>query len=337
MTNVTRLVAALIASLAIGMAAPAAQTLKGHGPRPGSGSYIATVAIGQMAEKHAGISIQLQAGQTGTRSVVALARGQIDFTLLPVPAVAFLREGAAMYRNMDNATELYGNLRGMLVWECCMWHFIAYDNSGIATMDDFAGKRVYTGPPGSVAKRILEGIIAAATGLTAGQDYTPINLDWGAGAQALRDGNVDVLIEASPIGSANVEQLSVSRDIRLIGLPPVDGNEALTKATDNPGNMLSEIPPGVYTGQANEEPVRVVALRHIAGVGVHVDEEIVYRMTKAIWENIEEFYGYGQFLRKVNPDLAFRDMNVPLHVGAYRYYREAGWQIPDALVPPEAR
>ena len=67
------------------------------------------------------------------------------------------------------------------------------------------------------------------------------------------------------LGSANVEQLSVSRDIRLISLPPVEGNEALTRATTNPGNMLIEIPPGVYTGQANEEPVSAIALRHIAG------------------------------------------------------------------------
>ena len=30
-------------------------------------------------------------------------------------------------------------------------------------------------------------------------------------------------------------------------------------------------------------------------------------------------------------------MNIPLHVGAYRYYKEAGFDIPAALVPPEAK
>jgi len=204
-------------------------------------------------------------------------------------------------------------------------------------MSDFKGLRVYTGPPGSVAKRILEGIVQAATGYVAGEGYTPVNLDWGAGAQALRARQIDVFIQPAQLGSANVEQLSTSRDIRLIGLPPLEGNEALQAATDNPGNMLIEIPAGTYAGQRNETAVSAIALRHIAGVGVHTDEETVYQITRSIWENIEEFYSYGDFLRAVNPELAFRDMNVPLHAGAYRYYREAGWDIPEDLIPPEAQ
>ncbi len=329
--------AAAAAAFALAGAAVQAEILRAHGPEPGGGSYIATVAIGKMAETHAGIAMQLQAGQTGTRSLVALARGEIDFTLLPIPAVNFFKNGAAMYQSMADAPELYNNLRGILVWECCSWHFVTYADDGMSDMNDFAGKRIYTGPPGSVAKNILEGIIKAATGLEAGTGYTAVNLDWGAGAQALRDRNIDVFIQPAQLGSANVEQLSTSRGIRLIGLPPVEGNEGLQRAIDNPGNMLVEIPPGTYKGQANEEAVRAIAIRHIAGVGVHVDDEAVYQITKAVWENIDEFYSYGEFLRQVNPELAFVDMNVPLHAGAYRYYQEAGWEVPEALIPPEAR
>ena len=138
------------------------------------------------------------------------------------------------------------------------------------------------------------------------------------------------------LGGSLVEEISVSRDVRLIGLPPVEGNEALAKATSTPGNMLIEIPAGLYAGQVNEGPVATVALRHIAGVGVHTDEETIYQITKAVWENIDEFYSYGDFLRKVNPELALLDMNVPLHAGAYRYYVEAGWSVPESLKPPEA-
>ena len=337
MKKIFKFGAALLAAVLLIPASASAQTLRAQGPEPGGGSYIATVAIGKMAEKHAGIPMQLQSGQTGTRSLVALSKGQIDFTLLPVPAVNFYKNGKAMYQNMSDAPELSKNLRGILVWECCSWHFVTYAEDGMVEMSDIAGKRVYTGPPGSVAKRILEGIIKAATGFEAGTDYTAVNLDWGSGAQALRDRNVDVFIQPAQLGSANVEQLSTSRDIRLLGLPSIDGNEALTKATSNPGNMLVEIPNGIYKGQVNETPISTIAIRHIAGVGVHTDADTIYSVTKAIWENIDEFYGYGDFLRQVNPELAFVDMNVPLHAGAYRYYVEAGWDIPEALIPPEAQ
>ena len=335
MTFITRLAMAfaIIASFAV---AAFADTLRAHGPNPGGGSYIATVAIGKMAEEHAGIPMQLQAGQTGTRSMVALSRGEIDFTLLPIPAVNFFKNGQAMYANMAEAPELYKNLRGILVWECCAWHFMTYAEDGMTEMSDFAGKRIFTGPPGSVAKRLLETMIFASTGLEADTDYTPVNLDWGSGTQAFRDRHMDVYINPVQLGGSLVEEISVSRDVRLIGLPPVEGNEALAKAVGTPGNMLIEIPAGLYTGQVNEGPVATVALRHIAGVGVHTDEETIYQITKAVWENIDEFYSYGDFLRKVNPELAFQDMNVPLHAGAYRYYVEAGWSVPESLKPPEA-
>lgn len=318
-------------------AAEAQQTIRAHGPEPGGGSYVATVALGTMAERHLGANFQLQAGQTATRSMVAMAQEQIDLTLLPVPAVGLLRDGRGMYQNLTNAPEYHARLRGMLVWECCAWHFMTYADDGISAMQDFEGLRVYTGPPGSVAKRNLENMILAATGFVAGEDYTPVNLDWGAGDQAFRDRNIDVLVRSSQVGGTLVEQLSASRDIRLIGFPPMEGNPDLQAATSLPGNKLITIPSGLYTGVINEEPVTAVALRHIAGVGLHLDEEFVYQWTRAIWENIDEFYEFGSFLRSVDQASAFRDMAVPLHPGAYRYYAEAGWDIPENLIPPEAR
>ncbi|WP_275375368.1 TAXI family TRAP transporter solute-binding subunit [Xenorhabdus bovienii] len=35
------------------------------------------------------------------------------------------------------------------------------------------------------------------------------------------------------------------------------------------------------------------------------------------------------------PENALKGVSVPLHLGAYQYYREIGLDIPDYLVPPE--
>lgn len=314
-----------------------AETWKADGPAPGGGSYVATIAIGKMAEKHLGFQFNFQAGQTGTKSMVKLAQGKIDFTLLPVPAVGLLKGQKAMYKNLSNAAELHANLRGVLVWECCSWHWITYDTD-IKTLADVKGKKVYTGPPGSVAKRILEGHIKATAGLQAGTDYTAVNLDWGSGAQALRDGNLDVHVQPAFTGSPIVEELALSREMRMLTYPSVDQQTPQQKKVFGaPGNDLIEIPAGTYKNFVNDEVVTTIALRHIAGVGVHSSEEKIYQLTKMIWENIDEFYGYGSFLKKVNPKLAFKSMNVPLHAGAYKYYKEAGWDVPANLIPPEAK
>jgi TRAP-type uncharacterized transport system substrate-binding protein len=36
-------------------------------------------------------------------------------------------------------------------------------------------------------------------------------------------------------------------------------------------------------------------------------------------------------------ETAFQSLNIPLHVGAYKYYKEMGVTVPDALLPPELK
>lgn len=323
-------------ALLFSTAGQAEQVLKAHGPAPGGGgSYTATIAVARLLEKHTDMRMQIQSGQTGTKSMVQLARGKIDFTLIPINAVDLMRQQKAMYRKLESAPALAGKLRGIMVWECCSWHYLAYADTGIERLADLRGKKVYTGPPGSVAKNILEGMIGSV-GLKAGEDYTPINLDWGAGGQVFRDRHLDVLIQPALIGSPIIERFAVGRKLRIIGLPDVAEAPGLEEILSLPGNKPGVIPPGTYKGVVNREPIRVVSMRHIGGVGVHTDPDTIYAMTRAIWDNIDEFYAHGAHLRSVDRERAFESMNVPLHAGAYRYYREAGFQIPEELIPPEA-
>ena len=68
-------------------------------------------------------------------------------------------------------------------------------------------------------------------------------------------------------------------------------------------------------------------------MGTHagLDEEIVYKATKSFWENIDEVHNTAFFLKAVTKESAFTSVNVPLHAGALRYYKEAGFEIPEGL------
>ena len=66
-----------------------------------------------------------------------------------------------------------------------------------------------------------------------------------------------------------------------------------------------------------------------------VDEEAVYKVTKAFWENIGDIHKTAVFLKQVTKETAFTSVNVPLHKGAYRYYKEAGFNIPENIIPKD--
>ncbi|MEZ5653449.1 MAG: hypothetical protein R3E87_23180 [Burkholderiaceae bacterium] len=43
------------------------------------------------------------------------------------------------------------------------------------------------------------------------------------------------------------------------------------------------------------------------------------------------------WMEVISPDTALSQMNMALHIGADRYFREIGIKAPDELVPPDAR
>ena len=68
-----------------------------------------------------------------------------------------------------------------------------------------------------------------------------------------------------------------------------------------------------------------------------LSEDRVYKMTKLTWDNIDEIYKTADGLRSIKKNKPFVGVNMPLHKGAIRYYREVGVKIPPRLIPAEAK
>ena len=91
-----------------------------------------------------------------------------------------------------------------------------------------------------------------------------------------------------------------------------------------------DFPPGTYPSQT--ENIRTVASPNVLVTRVDIPEEVVYNITKVIWENLatlQEIHGATNDMR---PEIAIDGLGAPLHTGALRYYREVGLDIPDRLL-----
>jgi TRAP-type uncharacterized transport system substrate-binding protein len=61
-----------------------------------------------------------------------------------------------------------------------------------------------------------------------------------------------------------------------------------------------------------------------------LDEEVVYQVTKAIWEHVEELHEAAAWMKDtVSLENALELIPMRLHPGAERYYREIGMAIPE--------
>lgn len=326
------------AVLLAGGVAAQAETLRMASLGQASPTTVFSIAVSQILKNELDYSTQLATGSPATRQAVEAANQQLDLFVTAVSINSYLRDGTRMYKDMANAPELFGNLRSLMNYPLGSYHGIAWADSGIMSMDDIKGKKVFIGPPASAGRTVITQVIEGVTGYKADEDFEPVNLDWASAEQAFQDRQVDVYFVPTPIPSAELQQFSALGEFRVFGIPDdkVD-SEGVRAASSVPGRAFEFLQPGTYGGLVNEEPVRMVS--SIVGLGTNkwMSEEVAYNITKAIFENQDELVGAAKWMSVITPENALNQMNAPLHAGALRYYREIGIDVPADLVPPEAQ
>lgn len=187
------------------------------------------------------------------------------------------------------------------------------EGTGIETMQDLAGKRVNLGPPGSnaavLAQRLLE-----AYGV-----FDPANaqfISYTEGTGAIINGNLDATVVLAGAPTAALIDLGAQRDMKLIS---VDADKVAGLLEEFPFYQVYEIPAETYAGQG--EAVTVINDPATLFVKEDADEELVYSLTKALFDNLDE-------LAEIHPQAGAIALetatNTPiaLHPGAQRYFDE---------------
>ncbi len=90
------------------------------------------------------------------------------------------------------------------------------------------------------------------------------------------------------------------------------------------------MPPGTYPYQ--EKPIRTAASPNVLVVRDDVPEEIVYQLTKLLWENLSTLQEIHSATKEMHLVDALKGIPIPLHPGALRYYQEKEISIPQHLL-----
>ena len=191
------------------------------------------------------------------------------------------------------------------------------ENSGINSIYDFKGKRISVGDAGSGvefnAKQIMEGY-----GLTF-NDIKKSNLSFKESAEAIQNGTLDGCFFTAGVPNAALQELAFSAGLKLI---PVSGNEAATVMDKYGYYTATTIPGGTYKG--SDEDVPALAIKATLAVSASLDEDTVYEMTKALFENLQELGNAHAKGKEVSAASAVTGVSVPFHPGAVKYYKEIG-------------
>jgi TRAP transporter TAXI family solute receptor len=275
--------------------------------------------------------IQINATGAATRHVLEVAMGRTAFCMSSPALHAMMAGQGAMFEKIDQAPKLAARLRTVLNFPMGVYHVAVYDSSGITSMSDAAGKRVFLGPPGSAAQTTMSQLFEAVTGLVADEDYEAVKLGWDAAAASFQDGNLDIYCNPTNAPSPVLTQIAVTNEIRFLGIPADQlESEAVQALANRPGFGLGTLPAGIYgENQVNAEDA--TTLRVTVGIvtGEDASEEMIYDMTRTFFDGVADMRDSAPWLAAVTPEAAVQDLNMPLHPGALRALEEMGVDIPD--------
>jgi len=203
--------------------------------------------------------------------------------------------------------------------------FIARADSALRTVSDVRGRRLVVGPQQSGMAQHAR-VILGTLGLTF-SDFTPIYLDFAAGAEALARGDADAQLQC-PIPNKVMTALAARVLLRVLPYTPADLDTVLRAV---PFYRRTVMRKGAIRGL--DADVAQAAVVNVLVTHARVAEDKVKDVTAAIFAARDElprlnalFEGIGDLFTPLRTEGAYglEFGGVTLHLGAIAAYRAAG-------------
>jgi len=242
-----------------------------------------------------------------------IGTGDADFALLQNDIAFYAYNGVTLSAFKDKPIK---NMGAVFTIYPELVHAVVTKASGVKTVRDLKGKKVVLGPQGSGteanALQILE-----AYGLKE-SDFKAERIDAAAAADQLKDGRVDAAFFTTGMGSAVIVDSFISGKVALV---PVTGSEAEAMKKKYPFYTSVKVPANTYKDQAETTTVAVMAMMVARS---DLPEDLVYRFTKAIFDDLKQFHAAHSAATHLTLETALSGNPIPLHPGAARFYKEKG-------------
>ena len=197
---------------------------------------------------------------------------------------------------------------------------VARADSGIESFDDLKGKRVNVGNPGSGQRGTME-VVMKEMGWSMDDFKLASELKSAEQSQALCDNKIDAIVFTVGHPNGSIKEATTSCEAVMV---PVTGAAIDKLVNENAYYATATIPGGMYTGTDSDTQTFGVGATFVAST--NVDEETVYQMVKAVFDNFDRFKRlHPAFANLEEGKMITNNLSAPLHDGAVRYYKERGW------------
>lgn len=269
-------------------------------------------AIAQILNENTNADITVQTSGASGANMQLLEAEEVEMAIVQTDVMDYAWRGVESFsspiRNFAAVVTLYAELV----------QIVTTPASGISSVTDLRGKNVSVGDAGSGvefnARQIFE-----VHGMSF-DDIAVQNLSFAASADALRDGKIDAFFCTAGVPTPAVVDLATNRDIVIVPIDQAQANQLISRF---PYYAYLPVPAGAYRGVS--APVMTVGINSALVISNSISEDLVYDMTKALFENQAELASIHAKGAELSPVSAVQGMgSVPFHPGAEKYLKEIG-------------
>lgn len=264
-------------------------------------------------------------------------------------------ENLAMLRNGEAQLGIMGSLQGTMAYEgrdlfkenplrslrsvAALWpnvEQVVLVNTHVTTgtfsdLANLEGRRFSMGPRWS-GSEVGARILLQTLGIEPDRDFRAIYLGYNASADAVQNRRAEGFFLAGGVPTGALTQVFAALGPAQITQLEVSDRQLERLRESYPVWERYMIPADTYPGQTEE--VATVAQLNFLATTAETSEEVIYLVTRTLWENLDDLYQSHAATRTMKMEKALDGLAVPLHPGALRYYEEIGLEIPAHLRSP---
>ena len=288
---------------------------------PGGSFFVVGGAISEVldATLDGGWAVTAEATKGSQENIRRLARGELDLALANSAISYFAARG-------EGGWERAYPVRAVMTLAPNIALFLAPADGRVRTVADLRRRRVVVGPAGAGFEYFLRPLLQAHG--VSYDDFTPLYNTQSGAVDMLADGSAAAAFLGGAVPTASITQATASRDMFFV---PFESDVIARLASEYVFFRQVTIPAGTYRGQDEDFLGLEMGSMHLI-TAESEDEQLVYQMTRALYENRQKVVEKHPAGRAINEKNAARSTGIPFHPGAERFYREIGiW--PEAAAP----
>lgn len=268
--------------------------------------------LAKLIEEQLGYKTSVQATGASVENINLLMNNQAEIAFSISDSATQAYEGTGPFEGQAPMTDL----RAMAAIYPNVIQLVTTEDTGIKTFEDLKGKRVSVGDRNS-GTEINARMIFEAHGMT----YDDVKVDYlsfGESIDQIKNGMIDAAVISSGLPNSAIMDLAVTHKVRLI---PISESALNYLQEKYPFFMPVTIPADMYDTAEDTQTVKVA---NVLLVNHRLSEDVVYNLTKAIFDNLEALYSAHNAALDIKLETVTEGLLVPLHPGAEKYFKEVG-------------